>query len=263
MDTEGAREWEPAGVPEGVGRSEQASARPSLPGPGPLSAAAPAGVEALTAAFYARPAAQVAPDLVGCRLVRRLESGALLRGLVVETEAYAQDDPGCHGHRRRSASNETLFGPPARFYVYLSHGVHHCVNVVTDRDGWASGVLLRAAALPDEPDRIAAGPALLARRFGIDRANDRQPVAISGGLWLEPRPQPLRHWWDEQHRRGLEPLVNTTRIGLSRGQELPWRWYLQASRSVSRRARGDRTPSGNAGLGLPLLRLVTGREGRP
>ncbi|MEB3255480.1 MAG: DNA-3-methyladenine glycosylase, partial [Synechococcaceae cyanobacterium] len=73
-------------------------------------------VTALPAAFFARPAEQVAPELIGCRLVKRQPTGELLWGVIVETEAYAQDDPACHGYRRRSPSNETLFGEPGRFY---------------------------------------------------------------------------------------------------------------------------------------------------
>jgi DNA-3-methyladenine glycosylase len=190
----------------------------------------------------------VAPELVGCLLIRRLEDGALLWGVVVETEAYCQSEPACHGHRRRTPSNETLFGPPGRFYVYLSYGLHHCVNVVTDRDGWANGVLLRAAALPAEPERIAAGPALLARRFGIDRSHDQRPVDPSSGLWLAPRPPALRRWWQARERSGVSPLLSCGRIGISQGQDLPWRWYLRSSRSVSRRGRGDRTPAPGAAL---------------
>ncbi|CAK6700158.1 Putative 3-methyladenine DNA glycosylase [Synechococcus sp. CBW1107] len=62
-------------------------------------------------------------------MVKCQPSGELLWGVVVETEAYSQDDPACHGYRRRSPSNETLFGEPGRFYVYVSYGIHHCVKV--------------------------------------------------------------------------------------------------------------------------------------
>jgi DNA-3-methyladenine glycosylase len=186
--------------------------------------------------FFARPAEVVAPELIGCLLVKRRAAGELLWGVIVETEAYSQAEPACHGHRRRSPGNETLFGEPGRFYVYVSYGIHHCVNVVTDRADWANGVLLRAVALPGEPERVAAGPALLARRFGIDRSHDACPAHPDRGLWLAPRPAALATLTPAE-------LMQTGRIGISQGQELPWRWYLRGSRSVSRRARGDRTPA--------------------
>jgi len=228
-------------------------------------------IPSLPAGFFARPAEVVAPELIGCLLVKRQADGELLWGVIVETEAYCQSEPACHGHRRRSPSNETLFGEPGRFYVYVSYGIHHCVNVVTGRDNWANGVLLRAVALPEEPERIASGPALLARRFGLDRLHDGLPVAPASGLWLSPRPASLQRWLAASpHPHGLgadrelparqreapgerpasavglplpHPLLQTRRIGISQGQDLPWRWYLRSSRAVSRRARGDRTPS--------------------
>ena len=200
----------------------------------------------LTKSFFARPAEQVAPELIGCLLVKRQADGELLWGVIVETEAYSQDDPACHGYRRRSPSNETLFGEPGCFYVYVSYGIHHCINVVTHRADWANGVLLRAAALPDEPERVAAGPALLARRFGINGRHDAQPVDPEAGLWLAARPP----GWAAL---GASDLIQTTRIGISQGQDLPWRWYLRASRSVSKRARGNRTPSRTEALGVAAL----------
>ena len=74
--------------------------------------------QALPSSFFSRAAEVVGPDLVGCRLVKRQTDGSLLWGVIVETEAYSQDD-------RRSPQNETLFGEPGRFYVYVSYGIHH------------------------------------------------------------------------------------------------------------------------------------------
>jgi DNA-3-methyladenine glycosylase len=196
----------------------------------------------LPPSFFARPAEQVAPDLLGSLLVKRQPSGELLWGAIVETEAYCQSEPACHGYRRRSPSNETLFGEPGRFYVVVTYGLHHCVNVVTDRADWASGVLLRAVAVPGAPERVAAGPGLLARHFGIDRRHNGLPATPDGGLWLAPPPPALAAALAEGRAAGEELWSCGGRIGVSRGQELPWRWYLRRSRSVSRRVKGDRPP---------------------
>ena len=213
---------------------------------------------ALPRRFFSRPAEVVAPELIGCLLVRRQPSGALLWGVIVETEAYTQDDPACHGHRRRSASNETLFGAPGQFYVYRCYGIHHCVNVVTDRAEWASGVLLRAAALPAAPERQASGPGLLARCFGIEQHHDGQGACGEGPLWLAP--SPLK----------TEALLRQDRrIGISAAVDQPWRWYLGPSRSVSRRAQVDRQPTAAAAWRPEHLDLPApgawfgGRDDRP
>ena len=216
---------------------------------GPISFSTPLATQpisknfpALPKSFFCRPAEVVGPELIGCLLVKRQEDSSLLWGVVVETEAYSQDDAACHGYRRRSPQNETLFGEPGRFYVYVSYGIHHCVNVVTDRSDWANGVLLRAVAMPGEAERVAAGPGVLSRHFQISRLHDNSSACGENELWLAPRPSVLNS----------PELVTTTRIGISQAQDLPWRWYLKVSRSVSRRARGDRMPALNQAF-IPTL----------
>ncbi|MCT0208215.1 DNA-3-methyladenine glycosylase, partial [Synechococcus sp. CS-1332] len=86
------------------------------------------------------------------------------------------------------------------------------------------------------------GPGLLARRFGLDRRHDGLLASPASGLWLAPRPAAVAALLERPAEGGETQLLQTQRIGLSQGQELPWRWYLRGSRSVSRRARGDRTP---------------------
>jgi len=85
------------------------------------------------------PAEVVAPQLIGRLLVKRQPSGELLWGVLVETEAYSQEESACHGYRRRTPSNETLFGEPGRFYVYVSYGIHHCVKraLLSTTPSWA------------------------------------------------------------------------------------------------------------------------------
>ena len=76
----------------------------------------------LTPSFFCRPAEEVAPELIGCLLVKRQPTGEMLRGVIVETEAYSQDDPACHGYRRRTSSNETLELPQFGGQVSGLHG---------------------------------------------------------------------------------------------------------------------------------------------
>ncbi len=155
----------------------------------------------------------------------------MLWGVIVETEAYCQSEPACHGYRRRTRSNETLFGKPGRLYIYKVYGIHHCVNIVTGRENWASGVLLRAISMPSEDDRIAAGPALLAKRFDLNTSHDSCSISGDNEIWI-----------NSPSSEKKEKIVRTTRIGINQATDLTWRWYLQNSRSVSRRAKGDSSP---------------------
>jgi DNA-3-methyladenine glycosylase len=188
-----------------------------------------------------RPSPVVAPDLLGCTLVRRWPDGRTLRGMIVETEAYTAGDPACHAYRRRTARNAVMFGPSGFSYVYLIYGIYHCLNVVTDVEGTASAVLIRALQLetlppalahlpPRQRERVAAGPGKLCRALDIDLTLTALPFAPDQALWLEGRsPQMQQHL-----HQTPDAIVQTTRIGITQGVELPWRWYLRDCRAVSK-----------------------------
>lgn len=184
--------------------------------------------------WLTRPSTDVSPDLIGCTLVRQFADGTLLRGIIVETEAYGPGDPACHAYRRRTDRNWVMFGPAGRAYVYLIYGIYHCLNIVTDRDEVPSAVLIRALELESvpswlsvptstKPQRLAAGPGKLCKVLQIDRQLNAQRLKPGEPLWLEDRPP---QWQPE--------LIQTTRIGLTKGADLPWRWYLKDSPAVSK-----------------------------
>lgn len=192
--------------------------------------------------WLARPSTSVAPDLLGCTLVRQLPSGEIIKGLIVETEAYAPGDPAFHAYRRRTNRNDVLFGLAGRSYIYLIYGIYHCFNIVTDQDGIPSAVLIRALqllSLPAEIDpdlnqnlaiKIAAGPGKLCRVMQIDRSLNGSVLQLGEPLWLEHRNREFQQQFDSQ----VITFVQTTRIGLTQGIELPWRWYISNCPAVSR-----------------------------
>jgi len=155
-----------------------------------------------------------------------------MKGLIVETEAYSQEEEACHGYRKKTASNESLFGEPGIFYIYKSYGIHHCLNIVTDRENFASGVLIRALFISERNERIASGPGLLTKKFEIDMSFNNLKVTDNKFLWITKRVSNIKQ----------NDLIKTTRIGISKAKNIKWRWYLKQSRSVSKRIKGDKTP---------------------
>jgi DNA-3-methyladenine glycosylase len=138
----------------------------------------------LERAFFLRSTAEVARDLLGRALCRRLDDGTVLRGRVVEVEAY--DGPGdraSHAYRGRTARNEPMFEAGGIAYVYLVYGVHNCLNVVTGPAGHPAAVLLRAAESPPGSPS-ASGPGRLTRAFRVTREQDRESF-LGPVLWFE------------------------------------------------------------------------------
>ena len=170
----------------------------------------------------------VAPNLIGCLLIKRVSNNKYLSGVIVETEAYSQEEASCHGFAGKTQRNESLFGEPGNFYIYISYGIHNCVNIVTGKKNWANGVLLRSIAIKGEDERIASGPGLLAKRFGLNKNHNNLPLSPENNFWLTER----------DNFKKIGTLIQTTIIGISQAKDIPWRWYLESSRSVSKRVKG-------------------------
>ena len=130
-------------------------------------------------------------------------------------------------------SNKSLFGEPGRFYIYKSYGIHHCLNVVTYKENFASGVLIRAVNILDKHEKLASGPGLVTKTFGIDLSYNSLKIFDNKLLWISQRESMLKQ----------SDLFQTTRIGITKAKNIKWRWYLKSSRSVSKREKGDRTPT--------------------
>ena len=179
--------------------------------------------------FFARPAAEVARDLLGARILTP-DAGAIL----VEVEAYGgSDDPASHAYRGMTPRNRVMFGAAGHLYVYRSYGIHWCANVVTDSEGTAGAVLLRAARVAEgeaavrerrgavESVRLLRGPGNLCQGLGITGADNGVDLADPRArIHIEPAAAPL-------------PARVGPRIGISRARESALRFAVDGDPAVS------------------------------
>jgi len=175
----------------------------------------------------------VARRLLGSQLVRTID-GQQLRGRIVEVEAYKQTDPASHSYRGKTARSEVMFGPAGHLYVYFTYGMHYCCNVVVGPEGYGAGLLIRAVEPLEGEDQmlllrrgrgqyeLTNGPGKVCQALAIDKTcngHDLEQPPIS----LEFLP-PLA---DDQ-------IVQTTRIGITKAVDEPWRFYIRNNPYVSK-----------------------------
>jgi DNA-3-methyladenine glycosylase len=191
----------------------------------------------LPRSFYSRSALDVASDLLGKVLIRRLRRRNLA-GKIVETEAYAgPHDLACHASKGHTPRTAVMFGEAGHAYVYMIYGFHFCLNVVTERVGYPAAVLIRAVepienvdvmrrarGNPERETDIASGPGKLCRAMSIDKKLNGEDL-LAATLWIEDR------------KLDAETIRTSPRVGVDYAGEYkdkPWRFYLEGNPHVSR-----------------------------
>ncbi len=187
----------------------------------------------LPRSFYNRPTDTVARELLGKYLVRRLGDEYLI-GKIVETEAYiGEDDPACHAARGYTNRTSIMYGPPGYAYIYFIYGMYNCLNAVTEREGFPAAVLIRAL----EPVRgiermktfrqradlhsLTNGPGKLCQALQVDRSLNGTDLCDEI-LFITPGEDIPEH-----------QIMRTSRIGIRKGVEHPWRFFIADNPFVS------------------------------
>ncbi|MFB7457439.1 MULTISPECIES: DNA-3-methyladenine glycosylase [unclassified Streptomyces] len=183
----------------------------------------------------AHPAEQVAPRLLGAVLTHETPEG-IVSIAITETEAYSGTaDPASHAYRGQTPRNAVMFGPAGHLYVYRSHGLHWCANVVTGTEGIASAVLIRAGRVVEGEDlarkrrgakvespRLARGPGNFCQALGITAEHNGTDLLTDASVVLsegEPVPAAL--------------IRVGPRVGVSKAHDWQHRFYLAGDPTVS------------------------------
>ncbi|MFC3575996.1 DNA-3-methyladenine glycosylase [Streptomyces yaanensis] len=189
----------------------------------------------MNVALLACPAEEVAPKLLGAILTHETPEGTVSIS-ITETEAYSGTaDPASHAYRGRTPRNAVMFGPAGHLYVYRSHGLHWCANIVTGTDGIASAVLIRAGRVIEGEDlarkrrgakvespRLARGPGNFCQALGITAEHNGTDLLTGASLTLsegEPVPAAL--------------IRVGPRVGVSKAHDWQHRFYLAGDPTVS------------------------------
>lgn len=176
--------------------------------------------------FYLQNTVEAAKTALGRILVHSTPEG-IVSGRIVETEAYLRDDPACHANRGMTRRNAVMFGEPGRAYVYFTYGFHYCLNFVTQPEGIAEAILIRALEPLEGIDQmrhnrgrnslrdLCSGPGKLTQAMGID-------ISLNGEDLLGDRLYVLDDGTD------VGELTARPRIGIKEATDVLWRFYPAA-----------------------------------
>ncbi len=179
----------------------------------------------LKRSFFERSTLKVAPELLGKSIVIQSKKRKNKTGLIVEVEAYTNNDPACHAARGKTPRNEVMFGPAGFSYVYFIYGMYFCLNFITEKKDIPGAILIRALEIPDEDNRIASGPGKLCRYLKITKDHNKLDCCNSSSPLIVTESRLLKNDFS---------IVQSKRIGISQGANFPWRWYIKDNPSVSK-----------------------------
>ncbi|MDI9882497.1 DNA-3-methyladenine glycosylase [Flectobacillus longus] len=157
-------------------------------------------------------------------------------GIIVETEAYLQGDPACHAYKTKTNRNAAMFGKPGTIYVYQIYGMHYCFNISGNDEEIGEAVLIRALEptegielmkmrrQTDSIKNLCSGPAKLVQAFGIRMDMNFWNVKTNALSLIPPH-----HSIDEND------IFTTTRIGITQGADLPYRFYIKGNKFISKK----------------------------
>lgn len=190
-------------------------------------------MERLGRPFFSRYTPDVARELLGCLLVRRI-GRKTLSGRIVEVEAYrGSDDPASHSFRGATKRSAIMFGEAGHVYVFFAYGNHWCLNFTTEKKGQPGAVLVRALEPVEGIASMAKnrgvsdfatltnGPGKLTRALSIDGGFNGEDVVTSKRLFLLGREEPVR-------------MKASRRVGISKGREKRWRYFVDGNPFVSK-----------------------------
>lgn len=180
-----------------------------------------------------QPADIAATRLLGCVFEREI-NGQILRARIVETEAYDQNDPASHTHRGETPRNKIMFEEAGYLYVYFIYGMHYCCNVVTGPQGFGEAALIRAV----EPiDGIKIMEDNRAGHIGKTLTNGPSKLCSALDITKDLNGHDLKY---EPLKLIMNPalpddmVVQTTRVGLKKAADVPWRFYIKDNQYVSK-----------------------------
>ncbi len=183
----------------------------------------------LSQEFFQKYAVSLAQDLLGCVLVHETMEGTT-SGIIVETEAYSQEDAASHSYRGETERTKAMFGPAGHAYIYFTYGMHYCFNIVSGEVGHGQGVLLRALGpvagieimqrRRNRETDLCNGPAKLVQAMGITKADYGKPL-FDSNLYVINRTE-------------VPNISAGPRIGITQAVDVPWRFWVTDNTYVSK-----------------------------